>query len=57
MWFVNRKSDKIPFLDSGKGENWSYWFFIVIILTGILILLTVISINSHDGLGTVPKRF
>ena len=57
IWFFTRKSDTEFPNQVVKPENWKRWLIILGIFIIILIVLTLISINSHGPLGGAHERF
>jgi hypothetical protein len=57
LWLYSRKSQKIAFTPIPKLETCSRWGIVISILVIILIILTLVSINSHEGIGGFHERF
>ena len=58
MWFFNRRKESSELsVEEPVHETWKRWGIILGGLLLIIVLITLISINSHDGLGKYHERF
>ena len=57
IWFFGGKSETEFPNRVVKEETWKRWLIILSVLLGILIIITLISINSHGPLGGSHERF
>ncbi len=57
MWFLNRnKTNELTFLP-GPQETWARWLKIVGFIVFVLIVLTLIAVNSHGDMPGSHERF
>jgi hypothetical protein len=58
MWLLHRSKDEsaLP-INPPIQESWKRWVVILSGLMAIIVIITLISINSHDGLGNYHERF
>jgi len=49
LWFIGRKKDSTLTESNFTSESWKRWLLIVTGLIVVIIIITLISINIHEG--------
>ena len=57
IWFISYRKELISEFAPGLPESWKRWCFLITVLLAVIVIIAIISINSHGELPGAHNRF